>query len=130
MINNPASFRAAARWQQVCAVCGSGGPFHAHHVVPEQRLRHLKEPLHDPRNALRLCTNNCHMQFEWAGPGKVCVEWRHFTDENICYIWETLGVTAVQLERKYGAAEGEPRWEKHLRGECELCQRAPSPTTV
>lgn len=128
-ISNPASFRAAARWQQVCAVCKTAKPWHAHHVVPEQRLSKLHLPLHDPRNALRLCVD-CHMSFEWGGVDKVEVRWAHMTDENICYVFEVLGVTVVQLERRYGSVDDDPRWEKHLRGECPVCQFSQSLTTA
>jgi hypothetical protein len=128
-LSNPASFYQAARWQRVCAVCGraSGRPdargrtWHAHHVVPKPILRRLHLPEYDTRGALRLCTD-CHMAFEWAGPGKVHVMPKHMTDENICYVWEVLGVAVVQIERKYGVFDADPRWHRHRMGECELCQ--------
>lgn len=121
-ISNPTSFWEEARWQQVCAVCETGGDFQAHHVVPKPILKRLREPLYDTRGALRLC-EHCHMQFEWAGPGKVLVTPLHWTIENHCYVWEVLGVTAIQLERKYGPLSVDPRWEMHLEGTCELCQK-------
>jgi len=65
------------------------------------------------------------MQFEWGGPGKVRIPVRCLTDENICYVYETLGVTVVRIERKYESFETDPRWHKHRMGECELCQLAP-----
>jgi hypothetical protein len=62
------------------------------------------------------------MQFEWGGPGKVELPVRYLTDQNLCYIWEVLGVTVVQLERKYTSFDFDQRWLKHHMGECELCQ--------
>lgn len=128
-MSNPGSFHEAARWQRVCAVCDRakgrpdvrGRTWHAHHVVPKSILRRLGLPLWDTRNALRLCTD-CHGAFEWAGPGKVLVTVKHLTDENICYAWEALGVTVVQIERRYGDFDVDPRWLKHHMGECETCQ--------
>lgn len=121
-LSNPASFHAEARYQRVCAVCGSAGPFHAHHVVARPLLRRLRLPQYDPRNALRLCHPGCHFAFEWAGPGKIAVPVTCWTDQNVCYVFEALGVTAVQLEKKYGPLDVDERWVKHLNGECELCR--------
>jgi hypothetical protein len=90
-------------------------------------LKRLKLPEWDTRNALRLCTD-CHMAFEWAGPGKVAVPVAKLTDDNICYAWEVLGVTVVQIEKKYGSFDHDPRWVKHRMGECELCQLTVRPT--
>lgn len=126
-ISNAASFRAEARWQRVCAICGAGGAFQAHHVVPKHVLRRLGLPLYDPRNALRLCTQ-CHMLFEWGGPGKVPIPVLRLTDQNICYVWETLGVAVVRLERKYGNFNHDPRWVRHQMEECPLCQLARTQT--
>ena len=121
-ISNALSFRAEARYQRVCAVCGSGGVYHAHHVISEQLLQRLGLPVLDPRNALRLC-DRCHMSFEWAGPGKIAINVFHLTDQNICYVYETLGPAVSMIERKYGGSFGlDPRWQKHRMGECELCQ--------
>lgn len=128
-ISDPNSFWQEARWQRVCAVCdrangrpdARGRTWHAHHVIPRDILRRLGLPQYDTRGALRVCTD-CHMSFEWAGPGKVPLTPRHMTDQNICYIWEVLGVAVVMLERKYGEFDHEPRWVKHRMGECELCQ--------
>jgi hypothetical protein len=120
-VSNPASFRAEARWQRVCAVCGAGGRYEGHHVVPKQLLRRLKLPLHDPRNALRLCPP-CHDKFEPGGVYKLRIDAKCLTDANMCYLWETLGTTVVQLERKYSSIETDPRWVKHRMGECEACQ--------
>jgi hypothetical protein len=120
-VSNPASFRAEARWQRVCAVCGAAGSFHAHHVLPKHLLRRLKLPRYDTRGALRLC-EHCHMQFEWGGPGKVEIAVRCLTDQNICYLYEVLGVTVVQLEGKYSNFDVDPRWHKHRMGECLECQ--------
>lgn len=123
-VDSPESFWQAARYQRVCAICGRAGGrpdfrgriWHAHHTVPRQLLRRLGLPEWDPRGALRICTD-CHMQDD-AG----ALEVRHLTAENICYAWEVLGVTVVQLERKYGDFDHDPRWHRHHLGECGLCQ--------
>lgn len=128
-VSDPHSFMLEARYQALCAVCGRargrpdarGRTWHAHHVAPQQLLARLKLPEYDTRNALRLCTD-CHMAFEWAGPGKVAVPVTSWKDQNVCYVFEVLGVTAVQLERKYGDLDADPRWVSHLEGKCELCQ--------
>jgi hypothetical protein len=51
-------------------------------------------------------------------------------DEVICYAFEVLGVTVVQLERRYGPAEDDPRWVKHEEERCELCQITEAQTAV
>lgn len=128
-ISNPESFHLEARYQALCAVCdrakgrpdGFGKTWHAHHVVPRGLLKRLKLPEFDTRGALRLCTD-CHMAFEWSGPGKVAVPVTCWKDQNVCYVWEVLGVTAVQIEKKYGPLDEDPRWVRHLNGECPECQ--------
>lgn len=132
-IASPESFWQEARWQRVCASCGQrhgrpdsrGRTWHPHHMVPRQLLRRLGLPQWDTRDALRLCTD-CHMAFEWAGPGKIAVPVTAWTQQGICYCWEVLGVTAVQLEGKYGAFDIDPRWVLHLTEECPLCQTPPT----
>ena len=128
-VSNPGSFRAEARWQRVCQVCGAGGHFNAHHTIPKHILRRLGLPLYDTRGALRLC-DHCHMQFEWGGPGKQEIPVRCLPDQAICYVWEVLGPTAVMLERKYSPFDFDPRWLKHHLGECPLCQLNHQPTSV
>lgn len=133
-MNDPQAFWLEARYQGVCAVCGRangrpdsrGRTWHPHHVVSRHRLKRLRLPEFDPRNALRLCTD-CHMSFEWAGPGKTEVPITTWTQQNVCFVFETLGVTAVQLERKYGELDIDPRWTAHLREECAECQLQSSP---
>ena len=120
--SSPASFWLQARSQRVCAACGSAAHFHPHPVVPQQRLRRLRQPLWDTRNALRLCVR-CHMQFEWGGPRKVEVPITVWTDDNVCYTFETLGETAVVLEDKYGKLDIDPRWTRHFEDACPLCQQ-------
>src|SRR5947209_5895427 len=111
-ISSPHAFCQEARFQRVCAACNSTADFHAHHVVPQWLLRRLRLPRHDTRNALRLCVR-CHMQFEWAGPGKVAVPITKWVSQNVCYTFEVLGVTAVQLEDKYGKLGIDERWRRH-----------------
>lgn len=126
VISNPASFHAEARYQGVCAVCERPGPFEAHHVVPRRLLKRLGLPLHDTRGALRLCNppgmGGCHMQYEWGGVNKIEVPITRWKQQNVCYVFETLGVTAVQLEGKSGPLDIDPRWTAHLEGGCEHCQ--------
>lgn len=136
-VSSPSAFWQEARYQGFCAVCdrqygepdARGHRWHAHHVVPKDTLRRLRLPQYDTRGALRLCTD-CHMAFEWAGPGKIAVPVTCWTQTNVCYVWEVLGVTAVQLERKYGPLDVDERWVKHLTEECPLCQASRSLTTA
>jgi hypothetical protein len=70
------------------------------------------------------------MQYEWGGPGKTPIPIRCLTDTSICYLWEILGVTVVQIERKYeGSFDNDPRWHRHRMGECE-CQLNPHHLTI
>ncbi len=129
-ISDPSSFHEEARYQRVCAICGRAGgrpdfrgrTWHAHHVLPRRLLRRLKLPEWDTRNALRLCTD-CHMSSEWAGASAVKIAVADLKDDNICYAFEVLGATVVQLERTYGDFEADERWARHLTEGCELCQR-------
>lgn len=109
-ICNPRSFWEEARFQVVCACCGVGGEFHAHHVVDKQTLKARcglrGDALYDTRNALRLCAgtrgNRCHMQFEYGGVGKVEITTRMLTDENVVYAFEALeGYAADFLRHQY-----------------------------
>jgi hypothetical protein len=119
-ISDSRSFYLEARSQVVCANCQTGARFHAHHVLDKQTLRKRGEPLYDTRNALRLCTR-CHMQFEWAGPGKVAIPVAKLLDINICYLWEVLGVASQNyLTRRYGGLD--LRYLLHPLGGCKLCQ--------
>ena len=121
VISNPKSFWEEARYQQVCARCEKGGQFHAHHVVAQNWLKQRHLPEYDTRNALRLCVR-CHMQFEWAGPGKIQVETRQLTQDNICYIFAIMAGAGVDyLQREYTGADD--RWWLHAAGECTACQR-------
>lgn len=118
-ISNPQSFWLEARLQVVCAVCKTGGRYHSHHVIAKNFLRRNRLPLWDTRNALRLC-ERCHMQFEWAGPGKVEILARHLTAENMCYIWAVMGAYGSDfLNREYGGSD--PRFALHLENGCR-CQ--------
>lgn len=124
VVSNPASFHAEARYQRVCAVCGRGGAYHAHHVIDKQELRKRRLPLYDTRGALRLCVH-CHMQFEWAGPGKILVLQKHLKDVHFCYVWEVMNAAGTNmLERQYGGAD-DPRWQQHVEGLCLECQLQP-----
>ena len=104
-IANPASFRAEARYQRVCAKCGKAGGFHAHHVVDKAILRDRcklsGDDLYDTRNALRLCEgldgNRCHLQFENR---RIAITTRMLTDDNIEYAFEVLGAYAYDYLRQ------------------------------
>lgn len=124
-ISNPASFRDEARFQRVCAVCGSPGDYEAHHVVSKQELgkRGLVHLLYDPRNALRLCKGGkrCHMNREHGGVNKVTIKTEELTDDNICFIWQTLGVAGQNyLERHYTGVDR--RYTLHEAERCPKCQ--------
>lgn len=107
-IQNASSFHAEARYQRVCANCGSAGSFHAHHVVDKQTLRAKfgcgkRDPrLYDTRNALRLCDDvdglRCHMNMEW-GNGRLRVKTCKLTADNIAYAFEVLGTYAYDYLR-------------------------------
>lgn len=106
-VANPQSFHAEARWQGVCAWCGKGGPYHAHHVVDQQTLKGLGisgNALYDPRNALRLCARTCHFQFEWGGVAKIELPLTHLPDAAIAYAAEVFvdpGKAYNYLTRRY-----------------------------
>lgn len=114
-ICNPRSFREEARYQGVCARCGKTRPWHAHHVVDKQTLRDrcgiTGNAAYDTRNALRLCANECHFQFEWGGVGKAEILTRMLTDDNIVYAFEVLKEYAPDyLRRQYeDALDPDPR---------------------
>lgn len=119
--NDPHAFWQEARYQRLCAVCGHGGSFHAHHVYPRDKLKRMGAPEWDTRNALRLC-ELCHMQFEWAGAGKVEIVTSQLKQQNLCYLWELLNVGAyVFLDREYGGSD-DPRFTCHASGLCLDCQ--------
>lgn len=115
-----AAFHAAAARQIVCAVCGRGDAFHAHHVVAKGWLRQHARPLNDPRNALRLCMR-CHMQHEFGGPGKVEIPLVKLPDHAICYAYGLMGIGAsVYLERHYIGPDA--RIFTHNDEACPICQ--------
>jgi hypothetical protein len=127
LINDAALFHAEARYQRVCAVCGSTDDYHAHHVYPRQRLKREHKPQFDPRNALRLCID-CHFSFEWGGVNRLVIATAKLKSINICYIWELLGdAGGYFLTEKYTGAD--ERWEEHLRGGCE-CQLSLPPQPI
>lgn len=117
-IANPKSFREEAKWQRVCAKCGAGGAFHAHHVVDKAILRNRcglrGNALYDTRNALRLCEGldgkRCHLNFENRG---VRLSTRRLTDDNIEYAFEVLGAYAYDyLRQEYDdVTDPDPRLE-------------------
>lgn len=97
-ISNPASFRAEARWQRVCALCGNGGAWHSHHGVFKKLLKQRGLPLYDTRNAIRLCPN-CNLGLENRS---VRFPLAKLTDQCIEYAFEVLGAYAYDwLKRTY-----------------------------
>lgn len=96
-----------ARSQGVCAVCGKGGPFEAHHVLERQELSRRGLPEFDTRGALRLCkeaVGNCHSRHTTATRR---VKFSELTEENISYAFEALGPFAIDyLTRRYEVDDG------------------------
>jgi hypothetical protein len=118
-ISNPASFRAEAAYQRVCAECGEGGAFDAHHVVARALLKRmgLVHLLYDPHNALRLC-DRCHERYTNR---VLVIETATLTDANLCFIWAVLGVAGHNyLDRHYTGIDR--RYTLHEEGVCALCQ--------
>lgn len=123
---NPRSFFEEGRFQKFCAVCESAGPFEVHHVVSKHRLKKmgLYTILYDGRNALRLCeglsTNRCHGEHT---NGKLTIETAKLTNENICFVWETLDVAGQNyLERHYTGPDARYLLHEEDGGQCPLCQ--------
>ncbi len=89
---------------------GKGGAFDPHHVVEQQWLKREGLPLDDRRNALRL-NPDVHANHT-TGAAKVPL--RCLTDENVEYVFEVMGVRAMDyLERKYDGTD--PRVERAAR---------------
>lgn len=124
-IANPASFREEARWQGLCAKCGQGGPWHAHHVVDKRilqdRCKLRGNALYDTRNAMRLCEgldgNRCHFNFENR---VIKIATKILTDQNIEYAFEVLGPYAADyLRAQYDDSEPDARIERALASSME-----------
>lgn len=110
-ISNPTSFKNEARWQRVCAGCGSAGHFHAHHVVFEQVLKRYTPlrgvELFDTRNALRLCVARCHFPHHSRA---ATLPTSKLLDCNIEYAFMALGAYAADwLRRYYDDSDPDPR---------------------
>lgn len=108
-------FWDAARMQTVCAECGKGGNFDAHHVIERQELRSRGLDEWDPDNALRLCdpaaTPGCHGNHTTASKRVRLVR---LTDRNIDYAFRVLGPFAYDyLKRRYDGDD--PRVERKLK---------------
>lgn len=82
-----AAFRAEARWQRCCQVCGAIDRWDAHHVVERQYLRINRLPQWDPKNALRAC-ERCHRLHTLR---IAAIPLTALTDRNIDYAIELLG---------------------------------------
>lgn len=116
-IANKQNFRAAARRQRVCAMCGYAGKgpqtWDAHHVVSKSKLKDIgfaPEARYDTRNVLRVCNElaldrdgkprNCHFKHEHSPRGRIPLS--KLTDDNIDYAFEILGPAAYDyLRRRY-----------------------------
>lgn len=113
-IANQQNFKEAARYQRVCAVCGTGKSWDAHHVVAKSKLKRDGHFIWDTRNALRLCDEyapkNCHGKHT-GGEKKVPLS--ALTDDNISYAFEVLGPHAVDYLRR-GYAGEDPRLGRAL----------------
>lgn len=111
MISNPESFRAEARYQGRCAVCGSDGDFDAHHVVERQELRRRGLDQFPIGNSLRLCKRGrCHDRHTSA---LARVPLTALTEGNLDYAFGALGAYAYDyLARRYAGAD--PRLEQRL----------------
>lgn len=112
-LSNWQSFRAEARFQRVCAVCGAAGDFQAHHVVYEQVLstKGFRKPdRYDTRNALRLCNRlgpDCHNAHHNR---VVTIKTTLLKDANVAYAFIVLGPFAADwLRRYYDDSEPDPR---------------------
>lgn len=90
------AFAEAARFQKVCAKCGKGGVFHAHHVVEEQILKRMGLPRWDYRCALRGCFE-CHFGHHGGGDSSHRITTQQLDDLNIVFIVCVFGPAARQF---------------------------------
>lgn len=107
-------FRGEAQRQRVCARCGMGGSFDAHHVVEKSWLKARGLPLFDPDNALRLCDehnkNDCHGKHTRGVKRKDRLHVRCLRDENLAFAFRLMGPAAGSyLRRRYRGTD--PRLE-------------------
>ena len=108
-IDQQRRFHAAARDQRVCARCGEGGSFDAHHDVEKKWLKANGQPLYDPDNALRLCDeytdNDCHGKHTRGVKRKHRLHLRVLRQENLEYAFRVMGPAAGSyLRRRYRGA--------------------------
>lgn len=95
-ISDPHSFWLQARSQGVCTICRRGGDFSAHHVVFRRWLKKNHKPLHDPRNARRLCPS-CNLNFEARS---IEFPLERLLDVNIDYAFEVMDAYAYDWLRQ------------------------------
>lgn len=108
-VSNRQSFVNEARWQRVCAVCGSTGSFQAHHVVYEQHLRSDRLPKYTTLNALRICATGagtCHGDHH---SGKRRIKVSELTEANLLYAFAIYGAYAADYLRRYYHDDADPR---------------------
>lgn len=109
-------FHDAARKQIVCAECGRGGSYDAHHVIEKQELADRGLPLYDKRGALRLCDvvpGGCHQRHTYPNSDTSRVRLCKLKQVNIDYAFEVLGAFAYDyLKRRY--RDEDPRVEAKL----------------
>lgn len=119
-ICHPESFRKEAQYQKLCAHCHKAKPFHAHHVVDKNTLKHRcglgGNALYSTRNALRLCegldTERCHFQHEnrRIDTPNGAISTRALTDDNIRYAFDMLDAYAADyLRSEYDDTDPDPR---------------------
>lgn len=102
-------FKREARYQRCCQNCPKTGEWEAHHVVYEQHLRGVGEPIWDTRNAMRLCPD-CHRRHHNRSS---VIPLAKLHDGHIAYAFAKLGLRAYSYLKDRYAGE-DPRLEQAL----------------
>lgn len=97
------AFRAEAKSQRCCAVCGSRGGYDAHHVIEKSHLREWGLPQYVAANCLRLC-GDCHRRHTERSKK---VPLSALRNENIDYAAVLLGAGKAYnyLSRRYAGTD-------------------------
>lgn len=94
-------FKAEARFQRVCAVCGGSGFFQSHHVVTKQVLRDrygiFGTLAYNTMNSLRVC-EKCHGRHHSRFKK---IKTTDLKSDNIQYAFFVMGSYAAQWLRRY-----------------------------
>lgn len=102
-IANGQAFKQEARAQRCCAVCGSTGPWEAHHVIEKKYLVANGLPVFCTENSLRLCKEPCHGRHTRASQR---VALTALTDRNIRYAFYLLdGAAYYYLTDHYAGTD-------------------------